>query len=389
MKGLQKNDSMDFLNDKKIGAIETRINPEISKAIRRQKETTNGVEYWKTSSISKGTFPGAQKRTTFDKIHNLKFEFPNGILPAISSPSPRLQTMKSSCQTSKGSRKKAAPSGLEAMNRSYNSGLMNVPSVKDSGGHISPKKASVTDLTCLQLADTLLSHQDQMSPGLYGFSVGKIRYMDYLVESMKAREELERENSFYEHFPSVRMPFRDGRIFPLPIMTGGDTDRTVDLRTGEFLFQGESNYGKFSHGKKDFPVDSREVRPEDIIIVETTKNVKRRSILKPAKSNSPPADYLGSEKDKKTSNNDTSTCNEPSADDVVQPSANPCKYGSPFEPSQCITITSHPPRNGSGLTGCGISVLTSNTNGYISPNRSVRFSVSDEIHEYMPSEPIY
>ncbi|OWF53158.1 hypothetical protein KP79_PYT06999 [Mizuhopecten yessoensis] len=387
MKGLQKNETVNFLHEnKKMASVETRINPEISKAIKRQKET-NGVEYWKSSPNPKG-LQGPQKRTTFDKIHNLKFEFPNGVLPAIPSPSQRLQPFKSSTLPTRGSRKKGLPVGLEAMNRSYN---MQVSHSKDVGGHLSPKKASVTDLTCLQLADTLFSHPDQVSPGLYGFSVGKIRYMDYIMESMKTRDELEKENSFHEHFPSVKIPLREGRA-PLPPVTGSDAGQTVDLRTGEVLFTGGLlNTGRVSNRRNTSPSErfmaSPELRSEDIVIVENTKDVKRRSILKPSKQNLPPKDYPEAEREKNVLSNDHRTCNESPNARVVHSSMNPYRHGSPFDPSQCITITSHPPRNGNGLSGCGISVLTANNNGYL-PNRSVRFSVSDEIHEYLPSEPI-
>lgn len=383
MKGLQKNESVNFLHDsKKMASVETRINPEISKAIKRQKETS-GVEYWKSSPTPKGTFQGTPKRTTFDKIHNLKFEFPNGVLPAIPSPSPRIQAVKSSTLPTRGSRKKGLSTGVDTMNRSFNtSGSQN----KDNGVHLSPKKASVTDLTCLQLADTLFSHPDQVSPGLFGFSVGKIRYMDYIMESMKSRDDLEKENSFHEHFPSVKIPIREGRN-PLPPVTGSG-NQTLDLKTGEVVSSGST--GKLTSKRNNSPLErltySPELRPEDIVIVENMKDVKRRSILKPSKQNLPPKDYPDAEKDRNTFN-DQRTCNESPNSRMTQPSMIPYKQGSHFDPSQCITITSHPPRNGNRLTGCGISVVTANNNGYL-PNRSVRFSVSDEIHEYMPSEPI-
>ena len=159
-------------------SVAPRLHPEISNAIKRQHQTS-GIDYVTSKAMVGGN---KDKR----RLHSLTVEFPEIGFPTVSHRLPKqgVQTVKV--------KKKAGLLGVDVMSRSQTSINLTAPSFVDkagSGGQNADVSTnpSVTDITCLQFADTLFSPSNSHH-GLFGFSVNKTKYMDYLEECITAKE---------------------------------------------------------------------------------------------------------------------------------------------------------------------------------------------------------
>lgn len=370
MKGLDKPPGIITPMDVRRSNSVVKINPEISRAIKRQKDT-NGVQYWKTSPIPRSGYPNnvAQNRSTVEKVHSLKFEFPTGLLPTITSP----RQQKANSSTSIKSKKKVS-NGFENGNRGHGNNStvdFSIPSDKDAnfGG---PRKAAVADLTCLQLVDTLSNHNASVPSGLYGLSVGKVRYMDYIVDSIKSKEANEKlvklKNS--EREKQWANPFHDSN----KVSHNTETEIKIEHEQVSSPRMIETEISRISIRSPEYynrsKIRSPELRPEDIVIIEDGKDssYKPPSILKQkgalyGVSSRPIVTPTPNDNVYSLSNG------------TIQRSANYNNLQT-LDPTEYIHISSASSR-GSG-SGYGAN----------SRSRSVRFNIADEIREFKSTEPI-
>lgn len=139
------------------------MTPEMCRAIKRQ-ETNSGLDYWRSGfnslKVSSDNAGLQARKPNYRRVTQVNFDFPGVFLPNVDT-----QSFKQKRKDSKGH--------SIVLNRTKT--LFN-PEIKT--GHVSgarqkseshnpSKKATVTDLTCLQLADTLLSYKSPFS-GIYG-----------------------------------------------------------------------------------------------------------------------------------------------------------------------------------------------------------------------------
>lgn len=120
----------------------SRINNEMSHAIRRQREIC-GVDYFKPTNPVKVSTQ-TEKKGFSNKIQNISFT--GAFLPQFS--------ISSQIKTDRRNAKKVSKFGT--LNRSKSSASITLSSGRQSH-QTSPHSVMVTDLTCLQLADTLFS----------------------------------------------------------------------------------------------------------------------------------------------------------------------------------------------------------------------------------------
>lgn len=143
-----------------------KMNNEISSAIKRQRETS-GVDYLKPSPIK---VPAQTDRKGFsNKIQNISFD--GAVLPQF--------TISSQLKTDRGQTKNSRKTNkFGTLSRSKTSVSLSLPSRQGYTHQTTPHNVVLTDLTCLQLADTLFS--SNLAFGLPGQSADRLKYTTFV-----------------------------------------------------------------------------------------------------------------------------------------------------------------------------------------------------------------
>ena len=151
---------------KSIPILTAKMTPEMCRAIRRQ-ESNSGLGYWKSgfsnSNITENTSGVQDKKPTYRGVTQVNFDFPGLFLPNVGT-----QPLKP---------KRKDPKGQSiVLNRTKSSLGPDIRIGRSSDArtktdnHDQSKKSTISDLTCLQLADTLLSYNKNPLTGVYGTS---------------------------------------------------------------------------------------------------------------------------------------------------------------------------------------------------------------------------
>lgn len=212
--------------------LTAKMTPEMCKAIKRQ-ETNSGLNYWRTGfnnvKVSNESAEIQPKKATYRRLAQVNFDFPGLFLPNVDT------------QTLRQKRKdgKSHPIILNRTKTSFIPEIRTGPissTRQKSDGYNSSKKPSVTDLTCLQLADTLLSYKSPFSgaygtapTGIYTTPPLRSRYMELFCDN-KGGEDSEEQQS-----KSIEVPGNNGNYEEMNISTFGyhtykpeDTDRVAE-----------------------------------------------------------------------------------------------------------------------------------------------------------------
>lgn len=359
-----------------------RLHPEIANAIRRQRETV-GVDYRKVSDPGNMTVLNESRKNSANALQNFHFQFSDiGYLPMTGHRLPKQNPARLK-------RKSSQVLGLRALSRSQSSIDLTVPTLshkqelKASDQYHGPNKASMTDLTCLQFADTLFSNTGA-STGMYGFSTGKLKSSEVLEEivipigkNMHSNNEGQNGLKDKEFNESVKASLTDpNQILPSITHITPSTKPVspkVKVQTPPL---------------KITPKETQISKEEDKIKVPSnipSESKERKSILK----------LQGGNKETREKEESRFSCDET----MKKPVAKSTRYnrvikndllstpkrGSrlPFDPNVCLTIKTSEKTNNSGYIPYSLNSFNDNE-----MKRSVRFNRTDEIFEFSPFEPL-
>ena len=152
-----------------------KLTTEMTRAIKRQ-EPNSGLEYWRATGINNVGLTTTEKRPTYKKVTQINLNFPGVFIPNLNNvqqQKPKTREHPTSAVVLARSRTSLVPR-VTSSSRSQRNANNNV--IPES------KKVMVTDLTCLQLADTLLSSKKSPYAGLLNFWPGRSRYTDYFPD---------------------------------------------------------------------------------------------------------------------------------------------------------------------------------------------------------------
>lgn len=304
----------------------TKVSSEISYAIRRQREIS-GVDYLKAKAPTQ-----TDKNVIASKISNVSLDgyFPFSIYS-------QLKTDKSQTRRTKKGGKFAS------LNRSKSSVSLSLPSGRNmSSGQGVPHSVVVTDLTCLQLADTLFSSNLASSLGLSSQSTDKLKYTN--IPSDKRNLFIgENDKSLYTNFKNNGAT----SSIPLPAL---------------------NSPGRSSHPKKDPQRPNSSTGVKTVLhptIVNEKEELSPKSILKQTSVEKQPEVNCKGPKYRTLSDK--------------APKKNTCP-----ETPRCITVKA----SKIGLQSRNATVKNCTLDFDDKDKRSVRFNVSHEIFEFAPYDPV-
>lgn len=140
--------------------IVTKMTPEMSKAIKRQ-EANAGLDYYRTGFSDSNDIPGSQdKKPTYRRLTKVNFDFPGLFLPTVSTLS-----LKPKRKPSKGQPIILGRSKTSLVPDMKQARILEISPISGNGNH--SKGSAVADMTCRQLADTLLSYNKSPFTGLH------------------------------------------------------------------------------------------------------------------------------------------------------------------------------------------------------------------------------
>lgn len=172
-----------------------RLSNEISSAIKRQRETS-GIDYLKPA-VKVPT----ERKGFSNKIQNISFD--GAVLPQFSISS-QIKTDRGQGRNSRKNNK------FGTLNRSKTSVSFSLPSGRQGCAHqTSPHNVVLTDLTCLQLADTLFS--SNLPFGLSGPTSDKFKYSSFVGDRKTINSESERDHNIYSKDGASSFPYLHGR----------------------------------------------------------------------------------------------------------------------------------------------------------------------------------
>lgn len=357
-----------------------RLHPEIASAIRRQRDT-GGVDYRKSIDLGNMAALSDGRKNSINALQNFHFQFSDmGYLPMPGHRLPKHSPVRLK-------RKSNPVLGFRALSRSQSSidlivptlSCKNDPRVPDQ--FTGPNKASVTDLTCLQFADTLFSNTGS-SNGMYGFSTGKVKYSDTVEET----------------------------VIPIKVNSGGEGVLVKDKELNETPH-------------KVSPTDPSQILPSITHITPSSKPVSPKVKIQPPPVRITPKETAISKEGERTkvTPNSYSESKErrsilklqggnkevrdkeetkPVCDEAVKrPVAKASRFSRvikndlpssakrsgrlPFDPNVCLTIKASERANTSGYIPYALNNLNDNV-----MKRSVRFNRTDEVFEFSPFEPL-
>lgn len=356
-----------------------RLHPEIANAIKRQKETV-GVDYRKSVDLGNMAALSDGRKNSINALQSFHFQFSDmGYLPMPGHRLPKHSPVRLKRKTSN-------VLGLRALSRSQSSIDLSVPTManrhdpKAPEQYMGPTKASVTDLTCLQFADTLFSNTGT-SYGMYGFSTGKVKYSDVLEET----------------------------VIPIKVTHSND---------GHYVKEKEPN----ETVNKASPTDPDQILPSITPITPSSKPVSPKVKVQPPPVRITPKETAISkegEKTRLTSNTNSESKERKSilklqggnkeirekdetkalCDETPRrPMAKAARYSRvikndlpsspkrssrlPFDPNVCLTIKANERANN------GYIPYALNNISDTDMKRSVRFNRTDEVFEFSPFEPL-
>lgn len=356
-----------------------RLHPEIANAIKRQKETV-GVDYRKSADLGNMAALSDGRKNSINALQSFHFQFSDmGYLPMPGHRLPKHSPARLKRKTSN-------VLGMRALSRSQSSIDLSVPTLanrhdpKVSEQYTGPTKASVTDLTCLQFADTLFSNTGT-SYGMYGFSTGKVKYSDVLEETvipikvtnandghvMKERESNETVNkalpadpdqilpSITHITPSSKPVSPKVKVHPPPVRI--TPKETAISKEGEKTRVISSTNSESKERKSILKLQggNKEIREKDEIKT-ACEEAPRRPMAKAARYS-------------RVIKNDLP--------------ASPKRSGRlPFDPNVCLTIKANERAN-NGYIPYALNNISDTV-----IKRSVRFNRTDEVFEFSPFEPL-
>jgi hypothetical protein len=323
-----------------------KINPEISNAIRRQREIS-GVDYFKAATSTQAPTQ-SEKRGTINKIQNVSFD---GYLPQFSATS-QLKTNKNQLRRTKNGGK------FGSLNRSKSSACLSLPTGRHlTRGQSSPHNVVVTDLTCLQLADTLFSCNLSTSLDFTSQSTGKFKYTNFTGE---------KRNLFNgENKTDLYTSFKNGTSssIPLPSLNSPGRHRPESGNTSK---RNELNISSQSRKENHRPNSSNTVKKMfQSSILSEKEELSPKSILK--------QNSIEPQQDLECKRSRYRTLSE------KMPKKNTCQ-----ETPRCITLKA----SKIGIQSRNSTLKPCVLNFDDKDKRSVRFNISHEIFEYVPHEPV-
>jgi hypothetical protein len=359
-----------------------RLHPEIANAIRRQRETV-GVDYRKAGETGNMAVLNEGRKNSTNSLHNFHFQFSDmGYLPLTGHRLPKQNPARLK-------RKSSHVLGLRALSRSQSSIDLTVPTLaikqefRASDQYHGPNKVTVTDLTCLQFADTLFSNTGA-STGMYGFSTGKLKSNEVLEETVipigkNVQSSNDGQNSLKDKDSNenVKALSTDpNQILP------SITHITPSTKPVSPKIKVPTPPLKIT--PKETPIS----KEEDKIKVPSnipSESKERKSILK----------LQGGNKEIREKEESKLSCDET----MKKPVAKSTRYNRvikndllstpkrssrlPIDPNVCLTIKTPEKTNNTGYIPYSLNSINENA-----MKRSVRFNRTDEIFEFSPFEPL-
>lgn len=358
----------------------TTINmtPEMCRAIRRQ-ESNSGLDYWK-SGFSYPNNPTTQqslheKPPTGRRLSHVNFDFPGLFLPNLGTQSLRFKRKQSQPVLLGRSRTSLMPD-IKPSRTAESKGACS------SNNHT--KKATVTDLTCLQLADTLLSYN---KPAWMGFS-GLSSFGNYYHSPLRTR-----------YTDLFRNDYNDDAEISKSVSTETTANEESDEESKALTFSYQSvntdNYDMLAGGQNGDCLSESDTKGTTGDVVAKPQIKPQKSILKNGQCKLPRPNsetvYLTSHLDK------PSACayQLPGAKKHVRsmsetriPSTYPRIYNGVRE-NRVIRQIPVGHESKTAIRTIPITVEREQTFRDISDRkRSVRFNAAHEVREYAPFEPV-
>ncbi|KAK3578542.1 hypothetical protein CHS0354_025252 [Potamilus streckersoni] len=340
--------------------ITAKMTAEIGHAIRRQRDTA-GVNYWKNSSKCCVPTNIHDRRPSYNKLNHINLAFPGVSLPSLGDKAAILSKKKDSV---------SLPSGFNSSTQQ----LMNTHYGKnnDKNGRSTAKKAFVTDLTCLQLADTLFSSTHPTIAGFLNFPPGLIRYMDTLDVNLQPQTEIQsdaneqpnRTNAGYGTTPAPALALSRQRSKTMTCFSSDSVDSPNSVSP-----TGQNVVTKLCSSDTSSDTNAtNKPRPQ--------KSILKTSFMKPA---------FRDDTDKESVDSKTYR------DILMKSTRHPSRRNSDYSyssPPGLLSLNETYPRKISRKPDrpmTGITIKEPFDNGRKS---RVRFSVSHDVWEYTPSEPV-
>ncbi|KAL3882361.1 hypothetical protein ACJMK2_028714 [Sinanodonta woodiana] len=356
----RKTDANGIEASKTFAPITTKMTAEIGHAIRRQRDTA-GVNYWKNSSKGCAPTNTNDRRPSYNKLNHINLAFPGVFLPSLADKAAVSSKKKDSMYLS---------SGLNSSTQH----LMNTNCGKsnDKNGSSTAKKAFVTDLTCLQLADTLFSSTHPTIAGFLNFPPSFMRYMDAYDVNVQPQTEIQpdtngqhnRSDTRYGAMPAPALAISRQRSKTMTHFSSEDIDSPNSVSpTGQNVVTQMCSSDTSSDTNA-----TKAARPQ--------KSILKTSLPKPA---------FKDDSDKESVDSKTYR------DILMKSTRHPSRRNSNYSfssPPGLLSLNETYPRKMSRKPDrplTGITIKEHFDNGRKS---RVRFSVSHDVWEYTPSEPV-